>query len=123
VYRIDRARVDAFLRAQGLTGAEIASLSIQIAESGKQFGLSEKTRCSYCPHEHTIYIYTQAQLPAHTMNISFLHELRHHWQVMRNEINLAWLDLPYRDRPHEIDARTFANEHQNTILIHRRKHK
>jgi len=116
-YNVDRNRVNAFLLEQGLTEAEINILSIQFVHSGVQFGLSDRTRASYRPYTRTINIYTHANLPAQVMNRSFLHELRHHIQVVRHTIDLEWLNLPYRERPHEIDARLFADQHKNVVLI------
>ena len=131
-YHIDRTAYTTFLKAQGFHDPAIAWLCIYVQHIGTDPDTLGEFR-----GPNTIFLYTQAR-PAEEVGHSLLHETRHYWQELEREQRrtdaykqlkgrafekflLAWLaepgkrhEIDYWERPSEIDAYAFADEHHTT---------
>jgi len=114
---VDTAKVEQFLREQGVTQKKINRLRIHVhhAPSAQQRsdliaqGDGENAWGLYSgPRDVYLFTNKRPQPMALSLNRTLFHELRH---FMRNGYRRGETKLPHAHRPSEIDAYTFAAEH------------
>lgn len=110
--RVDREHLVAFLHDQGMSDQDIKQLCIRFRDQVPQGYSSdfpaEKILGSY-NNSCSVYVCTRnREHKVMELNRTLLHELRHY---MKNGYQPGEENITYWERPSEVDARVFAEQH------------
>ncbi len=98
----------AFLREQGVEQSKSDQLNVCLL---LQFGADFICAGEYWSLTNCVYIPTWHEVEIDQLNRTLLHETHHFLQQCQGRDFDAEFCFPYRDRPHEREARAFAEEH------------
>lgn len=121
-YSFDSQAYLRFLVDQGFTEQEINALTVYLEcepNEAIQRTISPNILGYYSSATHTIRVWSRNGSVT-TMDNTLLHETRHYWQHShRTHRFSAAKRIAYLDRPHEIDARQFADTHAGQHFFQR----